>query len=117
MKPIKYKVQKESLEDMCRAGRYNPSLEITFQDKSGAHIVKVGAGYTDDLYVYQSMGEETYILSQNNHFDYVGLEVFEGDEQVWEMFLQNDWQIQEVLGKKGLDAAPYNIIKSMLNHW
>jgi len=117
MKAINYKVRKESLEDMCKAGRYNPALEITFKDKTGTHIVKVGAGYSDDLYVYQSMGEETYVLSKNDSLEYVGLEVFEGDEQVWEMFLQNDWQIQETLGKKGLDLAPYNIIKSMLNYW
>ena len=48
----KYKIQKETYTDMCDAGRFNRSLEITFRDKTGIHTHKLNAGYGDDLDVY-----------------------------------------------------------------
>ncbi|WP_083927818.1 hypothetical protein [Desulfobacter curvatus] len=43
-----YSISKESTEDMIRAKRFNPSLEITFRDRSGQHKHKLSAGYGDD---------------------------------------------------------------------
>jgi hypothetical protein len=115
MKAIKFDIQRESWDDMHQSGRYNRGLEVTFRDFLGTHTVKVGAGYSDDWYVYQELNA-TYFLSMNTGLGYVGLEIFEGDEKVWEMFLQTDYNLESVLGKKGLDLAPYNIIKAMLNY-
>jgi hypothetical protein len=53
---------------------------------------------------------ETYVLCLNHRHGYVGLQVFDGAEDVGEIFLQ-DAQVEEVLGH--LDYAPYKIIRRL----
>ena len=105
----KYKVSKESFEDMCKAKRFNPSLEITFRDKNGIHHHKLSAGYDDDIYVYREH-KETFILTQNPRLGYVGLEVFEGDTKSGDIFLEAH-QVIEVLGRE--DLAPFTIVRRL----
>ena len=95
-----YTIGKESLEDMLRAGRFNRSLEITFQDGERMHTHKISAGYDDDIIVYQDKGE-IYVLSQNSRLDYVGLEVFEGPDRIANLFISGDGIIT-VLGRHHL---------------
>ena len=49
----KFTINKESTEDMIVAGRFNPSLEITFRDKSGQHKHQLSIGYGDVPEVYR----------------------------------------------------------------
>jgi hypothetical protein len=104
-----YQVQKESFDDMHSSGRFNPSLEVTFRDKTGIHTHKISAGHSDDIDVYRE-SRETYVLSRNLSLGYVGLEVFTGADAVGDMFLQGD-QVDEILGRD--DLAPFTIIKRM----
>ena len=105
----KFEVRKESIEDACRAGRFHPLLEIVFRDKAGIHTHKIGAGYSDELHVFREDGV-TYVLARNNALPYVGLEAFEGDDTVGDIFLQ-EHQVSEVLGRD--DLAPITIIKRL----
>jgi len=100
-----YSISKETLEDMLESGRFNPSLEITFQDKPVRH--KLGAGYGDDLNVYRE-GDEIFIFYNNEMLGYVGLEVIHGDEKLGEIFMEED-ELKDVLGNENL--APFNVIK------
>ena len=110
MKRVKnFEVRKESIEDACRAGRFHPSLEIVFRDEAGIHTHKIGAGYSDELHVFREDGV-TYVLARNNVLPYVGLEAFEGDDKVGDIFLQ-EHQVSEVLGRD--DLAPITIIKRL----
>ena len=95
-----YKIGKESFEDMLKAGRFNPCLEITFRDRKGAHTHKISAGYEDDVLVYRENGT-TYVLSHNPRLGYVGVEVFEGDENVDGLFLQGE-EMFDALGDNNL---------------
>lgn len=104
-----FQIQKEPFEDACRAGRFNPSLEITFRGRTGIHTHKISAGYSDELDVYREDGV-TYVLARNNALPYVGLEAFEGGEKVGDLFLQ-EGQVIEVLGRS--DLAPATIIKRL----
>ena len=104
-----YTIGKETFDDMLNAGRFNPCLEITFMDQSGKHTHKMSAGYSDEIHVYREHGE-TFVLSQNRRLGYVGLEVFMGDENVGEIFLE-DHQVKEILGKD--DLAPFTIIRKL----
>jgi len=104
-----YSVEKESLEDMHKAKRFNPCLEMTFRDKAGSHTHKLSAGYGDDIYVYREHGM-TFVLTNNPRLGYVGLEVFKGNERVGDMFLEYH-QVIEVLGR--CDLAPYTIIRRL----
>ena len=110
MKRVKnYEVRKESTEDAVRAGRFNPSLEIVFRDKAGIHTHKIGAGYSDELHVFREDGV-TYVLARNNALPYVGLEAFEEDDKVGDIFLQ-EHQVSEVLGRD--DLAPITMVKRL----
>jgi len=104
-----YTITKESFDDMCKAQRFNPCLEITFRDKTGTHTHKLNAGYRDDIYVYRDNGQ-TYILTNNPYLGYVGLEVFNGDEHTGDLFLEY-YNLIEVLGR--CDLAPFTIIRRL----
>jgi len=107
MRKVKnYKISRESQEDMCKARRFNPCLEITFKDRTGTHTHKLNAGYHDNIYVYRENGQ-TYILTQNTYLGYVGLETFNGSEQIGDLFLEYH-KLIEVLGKS--DFAPFTMI-------
>ena len=108
----KYVIFKESFEDMCKAKRFNPCLEITFWDKNGKHHHKLSAGYDDDIYVYREH-QETFILTQNPRLGYVGLEVFEGDTKSGDIFLEAH-QVIEVLRRE--DLAPFTIVRRLRDY-
>ena len=107
-----FTIDKESTEDMVNAGRFNPSLEITFRDKTGKHTHKLSVGYSDVLDVYRE-GLETYILSTNSRFGYIGLEIFEGADKSGDIFLERH-HVKEVLGRD--DLALFTIIKRLKNY-
>ena len=112
MRKVECTITKESFEDMAKAGRFNPSLEVTFRDKSGNHRHKISAGYSDEVYAFRQNGE-TYVLSRNAGLGYVGLEVFNGDDRTGEIFLEPH-QVTEVLGRD--DLAPFTIVRR-LQEW
>ena len=105
-----YMIKQESIGDMVKYGRFNPSPEFTFRDKTGVYTHKIGAGTADYKDVYRKHGV-TYLLTRNYRLGYVGLEVFKGSENLGEIFLQIDYELDEILGKNGIRKAAYNIIK------
>ena len=113
MRRVDYKLQRESFEDTMAAGRFHEALEIVFRDKSGKHIHKIDAGRRDEIDVYRD-GKETFVLTRHFGLGYVGLEVFDGDEKVGDMFIQNDYEVKEIVGS--LDLAPYTIIRRMAQY-
>jgi hypothetical protein len=105
-----YSIGKEPFDEMITGGRFNPSLEIIFQDRCGTHRNKLSAGYSDDIHIYRE-GGLLCILSINNNLGYIGLEVFDGSEPAGDIFLQGD-QIFEILNRNGL--SPFTIIRRLL---
>lgn len=113
MRRIKnYNISKESFDDMCRAKRFNQCLEITFRDKIGKHTHKISAGYSDDINVYRKY-DETFVLSQNTRLGYVGLEIFKGNSQTGDIFLENE-SMMTILGRD--DLAPFTIIRRLMKY-
>jgi hypothetical protein len=107
-----YSIRKESLRDMREAGRFNPCLEITFKDRKGNHTQKLSAGYQDEIHAYRE-GEYTFVLCQNPRLGYIGLEVFKGEEQTGDIFLEHHHVI-EVLERD--DLAPHTIINRLKDY-
>ena len=105
-----YSISKESTDEMIAAGRFNPSLEITFRDRHGTQRHKLSAGYGDGIHVYREAGQ-TFVLSVNNRLGYVGLETFEGSQPAGDIFLQ-EGQVIETLGRT--DLAPFTIIRRLM---
>ena len=105
-----YEVSWETPDDMVAAGRVNPGLEITFRRGRVAYKHKISAGNADDIHVYRE-GDQIFVLSVNDRLDYVGLEVFAGDDRVGDIFLQGD-QVKETLGRS--DLLPSTMIRRLL---
>ena len=105
-----YSIGKEPFDEMIAAGRFNPSLEIVFEDSSGIRRNKLSAGYSDDIHIYRE-GSLLCILSINKRIGYVGLEVFDGDQPFGDIFLQGD-QVAEALGRN--DLSPFTIIRRLM---
>ena len=103
--------QYETWESQQKAGRYNPGYEITFRDKRGKHTVPIGAGSNDSVYVLRE-GEETYIVTINTRLDYVGLEIFDGDNSHGDMFCQGE-QCNETVGYNWDTLTPITIAKRL----
>ena len=107
-----YTITKESLEDQLKYRRFNPGLEITFTDDKGTHKHKIASGYADNISVFQDNGT-TLVLSYNPRMGYAGLEVFQGDERINEVFLIGS----EMLAAFGEDdLEPFKIV-SILQEW
>jgi hypothetical protein len=111
-KILRYSIQKENIQDMLQAKRFNPCLEITYRDRYGKYTYKLSAGYGDELDVYRE-GAETYVLSRNPRLGYIGLEVFGGQDKTGEIF-QEEYQVKDTLGRE--DLAPFTIIKRLREH-
>jgi len=110
MRRVDYRIVKESYEDMIKAGRWHPSLEIIFRDKNGTHKHKIGAGHNDEVYAFREAGE-TFILSQNTGLGYISLEVFKGEEQTGDIFIDS-YHVKETVGRD--DLSPYTIIRRLI---
>jgi hypothetical protein len=111
-KMTKYSINKESIEDMNRAKRFNPCLEITFQDQTGKHTHKINAGYKDQIHLYQEQ-EVAYVLSRNMSLGYIGIEAFTGDQKQGEIFLEAH-QVDEMFAQK--KSSPLTIIRRLKQH-
>jgi hypothetical protein len=105
-----YRIFKETTEEMIAGGRFNPCLKITFVDRSGRHTHRLTSGYSDEIHAYRN-ADLTCVLSVNERLGYVGLEVFNGEDAVGDVFLQGD-QVTETLGKS--DLAPFTIIRKLM---
>lgn len=112
MRRVDYRIVRESYEDMIEAGRWHPSLEIIFRDKTGTHKHKIGAGHNDEVYAFREAGE-TFVLSQNTGLGYVSLEVFKGDEQTGDIFIDSH-QVKDTLERD--DLTPPTIIRRLMPH-
>ncbi len=96
---------------MTRAGRVNRGLEVV----ADCLVLPIGAGELDDLHVFQD-GDDYLVYSENDLFDYAGLEVFDSEgDSVGTIFLGSQ-DIPDALGPDGLDADTIDIIRIMMEY-
>jgi hypothetical protein len=117
MRIISYQKRYESEESQRKAGRYNPAYVISYRTKHGRRSRIIGAGSQDHLDVVKE-GDETFVVTRNYGLNYVGLEVFDDrfpgpDGKVGDVFAQNDWEVEEYLGKRGLDLTAHTIARRL----
>ena len=96
-------ITNECLKDQLKARRHYPSLEITFRDKGGLHKHKISSGRADEIHVFRENGV-TMVLSRNPRLEYAGLEAFEGDEKINDVFLTGS-ELLAALGEDDLEPA------------
>jgi len=107
-----YTITKESPEDQVKIHRFNPCLEITFQDREGEHKHKISDGYSDEIHVFRNQSH-TLVLSFNSKLGYVGLEAFQGDEKMNDVFLSGS-EMLAAFGEN--DLEPSRMIR-ILQEW
>jgi len=112
MKPIPFKIEYESFEEQTKAGRYNPNLIVVLNINNEEIKYSVSSGRSDSIYVFKEE-KYIYVLSVNKNLGYVGLEIFEENEQIDSIFIDKDYEIKEILGKSELDLTPINIVKRL----
>ena len=100
-KATNFAITNECLEDQLKARRHYPSLEIIFRDKNGLHRHKISSGRADDIHVFADNGM-IMVLSRNPRLDYAGLEVFEGDQKLNDVFLTGS-ELLAALGQSDLE--------------
>ena len=105
-----YKLGKESWDAQREAGRYNPATELHYRDKTGKHAVTLACGDSDDVTILRD-GHTTYALSLNTGLGYAGLQAFDNGAETGSVFLQNDYEVDEILGKGGLNKSSTWICK------
>jgi len=102
-KVIHFIITNECLQDQLKAHRHNPSLEIIFRDKGGLHKHNISSGRADEIHVFRENGV-TMVLSRNPRLEYAGLEAFEGDEKINDVFLTGS-ELLAALGEDDLEPA------------
>ncbi len=104
-----YKLGLESFESMCEARRENRAVTLTFKYKRNPYTYIIGAGTTDNVYVYND-NNLFYVLIINYNLGYCGLEIYDPTHgQINDIFLQGN-EIEQV---GGLDLAPITIVKRL----
>ena len=104
------KFERESWESQREAKRYNPAWEAVWQHKGREVRATLSCGDRDETHFWHS-GRYVFCVSINHGLEYAGLQVFgraTGNE-VAEDFAQNDWELEEKLGPKGVDYDPATI--------
>lgn len=128
MKAItEYREKTEPMEETLAAKRYNPSCDILVTAFGRRLRLKSGHGSTDDVYLFRE-NDALYLLSLNTRYGYCGLTAYDKDdalettaqgkpvEETDSIFLQDDSEIEETLGRKGLDLSPMTIAKRLAEY-
>lgn len=91
---------------------------VSFRTRRGLRTVYTDAGRGDVMHAYrepEAEGGRTYLVAVNHRLQYVGVEAFDASgELAGEAFIQGGDRVEEELGPRGVDLAPYNIIKRLL---
>ena len=113
------------------AQHYNPHDNVVVRVNRKPWELETGAGSSDDVDVFAE-GDRIYILSMNHRLGYVGLAEYVLDEKhveehqqsggdedyssigvANEIFIQNEDEVVEILGPKGLDLSPMTIVRKL----
>jgi len=100
------------MSETWQPGHYGPTQQITYRDKTGSYTVNISAGSSDSVDVFRE-GGVTYVLSINRSIGYVGVQAFKEGQDYGDVFLQNDWEIREALGPRGLDLQDVTIARKL----
>lgn len=115
-----YSLENESHESMIAAQRFHPATVIQYRDRSGKHEHVLHCGSQDHVRVFRD-DRGTFVLSYNLHLDYVGVQVFSHNDQVWDHFVdQCGLDEMRTAGDFHTDwyqYRPISLLKILLQWW
>ena len=115
MRSVLYTLSSETTEEQFAAKRHNPATVCQFRDHTGIHRVVLGSGDNDYINMYRE-GGLTFIVNRNYQLGYVGMNVFEGDDCIGDIFLQSTEKVDELLGRGGIDKSGWWIAKTLADY-
>ena len=87
----------------------------------GAELAQqLGAGTNDRIEVFRAVGQPNryYVYSSNTGIPYLSVQAFDREKMdlnlVDEVFLQNDWEIEESLGSRWQERTPLTNTKKII---
>lgn len=106
----------ESKEEQVRAGRHHPCRTVSFERYGKIRTVKISAGTEDNVFLFRER-TDLIVLSVNYKRDYVGIEVFDiknlSPVPDHALFIQNEWEAEEILGKSIDQLSKMTLAKKM----
>jgi hypothetical protein len=121
-KTLEGRLRRENYESQRAAKRENPAFVFLFVHKGVNHRVVLPIG-SDDNHRMLVEDDRVYCVSWNCSLDYCGVTVWDVEphsertlDESGSAFWQSSEQIEEVLGKRGLDLATNTIIRRLCNH-
>lgn len=114
MKRLYPEIEHETWEEQKKAGRYNPALVA----KIGKIRLILECGSSDYTYFWKDK-TNYYVLSLNYRLGYVGLTEYnkKGEQTIGgDIFLQTDYELEEILGKNWEDKSPAWIKRVLINY-
>jgi hypothetical protein len=129
MQSINANITHESWDSARDAQRVNRGLIAFVHYRNATYRLPIGAGESDDVNVFRD-GPLVYVVSVNRGLGYAGLQVFEltsyepskynakhrQASEIGETFLQADYEIDDILGKRGVDLHPRTIAKRLADY-
>jgi len=117
MKRVSHYIEDESYESQSTAGRYHPGRVTTWTVRGKKITVPIGAGRGDDVEMFRD-GDWVYVVVVRYSLGYAGLEVFEYQtgEPRGEIFLQVDYEVEEILGRNWEQKSLRWIAKVLSNY-
>ena len=118
MRTVKrYTLRQESWEKQREKSRYNPGLEIVL---GNTVILPLSSGTSDHIYLFTEGKHDDkmyYVLSVNYRLGYVGLTEYDATgETMGDVFIDRDYEIEEVFNKKFNDYGPMTLCKILVEH-
>lgn len=114
MRRIDWPSFRESAESQSKAGRYNPARVVKYRGRR--HVLPAGDG--DDWFLLKE-GERVYCVSINRRLGYCGVQGYDKEDEECDerlsVFLQADYEIEETLGKRGLDLTDQTIARRLID--
>jgi len=130
MKQIYPKLGHECSQRQSDSGRFNPSMIAKVKHSGKTYVLVLNCGSADNTSFFQER-DCVYVVSINTGLGYCGAdcyvfgdtrnpytesETYEADLQPGP-FLDNDTEIAETLGPRGLDLTPRTILKRLAEYF
>ena len=109
-----YVLEKETLKEQQKAGRYHPSTVIIFRKGKKKYRHVLGCGTSDYLKVFRD-GYLVIVLTWNVGLDYCGVDVFENEEKVGEFFTGSPDETLQ-LKRRWEEYDPVNLAKALMQY-
>jgi hypothetical protein len=128
MRTLQFKISKETMDSQRLAGRYNPANVATWHHRRKRYQLVLHSGDSDTVLGFTDEDNVIFVSINRTH-GYCGIVVNDRTQfeeidsvrklyEVWSSdFYQNDQDIVDILGKRGLELSDRTIAIRLYNRY